>query len=133
MTVTAAQPREIATITVNEGNLALVSGTLVDEDGAPVALSTLLTLTLTLYNVATDAILNNRDAQSIKNANGGTVDTTSGAFTLLLNHLDNVLISTTLSQGQTETHVGLVEATWTGGGYWSGIIRVYVRAVHRNT
>ena len=132
MAITATQPREIAVITVNEGNLALVSGTLLDEDGDPVALSTLLTLTLTLYDQATDTILNSRDAQTIKNANGGTMHATTGAFTLLLNPDDNVLVST-VAAGQTELHLGLLEATWTGNGYWSGLVRVYVRSVHRNT
>lgn len=133
MQTTAVQPAEIAIVTVNEGNLALISGTLNDEAGDAVPLSALSTLTLTLYDRATDTIINSRTAQSILNANGGTFHATSGAFTLTLSADDNVIVTSTIAAGRTETHYGLIEATWSGGGYWSGLIRIMVRQVHRNS
>ena len=133
MATTAVQPAEIAVITINEGNIALVSGTLTDEAGDAVPLSALSTLTLTLYDRASDTIINSRTAQSILNVNGGTFHATSGAFTLTLGSGDNPIVTSALASGRTETHYGLIEATWSGGGYWSGLIRVMVRQVHRNT
>lgn len=133
MATTAVQPAEIAIITINEGNIALVSGTLTDEAGDAVPLASLSTLTLTLYDRATDTIINSRTAQSILNTNGGTFAATSGAFTLTLSSNDNPIVTSALAAGRTETHIGLVEATWAGGGYWSGIIRVLVRQVHRKS
>lgn len=130
-TTTAAQAAEIAVITVNEGNIALISGTLTDEAGDAVPLAAIATLTLTLYDADLDSIINSRNAQSILNTNGGTLHATTGAFTLTLSAADNVIV-TTREAGRTETHYGLVEATWTGGGYWSGLLRVRVRQVHRN-
>lgn len=130
MTTTATQPAEIAIVTVNEGNLAVISGTLTDETGAAVALASLSTLTLTLYDRASDAIINSRNAQSIKNVNGGTFHATSGAFTLTLSAADNVIV-TPRAPGTFETHLGLIQATWSAGGYWSGVVRLQVREVHR--
>lgn len=132
MTTTAKQPAEIAVITVNEENIALVSGALLDEDAVAVPLSALSALTLTLYDKDTDTIINSRNAQSILNTNGGTFHATTGAFTLTLSAADNAIM-TTREAGRTETHYGLVEASWSGGGYWSGLMRVQVRQVHRNT
>lgn len=129
-TVTAIQPAEIAIVTVNEQNVVLLSGTLQDEDGAAIAASSISALTVTLYDRATDAIINSRDGQSILNANGGTLHATSGAWTLTLSASDNVIVGTP-SVGRTETHIALIEAAWSGGGYWSGIVRVQVRQVHR--
>lgn len=131
MTTTAKQPAEIAVITVNEENLALISGTLTDEEGVAVPLSALSGLTLTLYDKDLDSIINSRNAQSILNVNGGAFHATTGAFTLTLSAADNAIV-TTRDAGRLETHYGLVEASWSGGGYWSGLIRVQVRQVHRN-
>lgn len=131
MTVTAIQDAEVAVITVNELNPCLISGTLEDQDGAPVALASISSLVCTLYNRTSDAIINSRNAQTILNTNGGTLHATTGAFTLLLDSDDNVIVSTTLAPGRTETHFALVEAEWSGGGYWSGLFRILVRQVHR--
>lgn len=130
-TVTATQDTLIADIIVNELNPCVISGTLEDQDGAAVALASVSSLVCTLYDKASDTILNSRDAQSILNTNGGTLDATSGAFTLTLDSDDNVIVSTTLPPGNTETHLALIVAEWSGGGYWSGLVRVRVRQVHR--
>ena len=85
--------------------------TLTDENGDTISTSSPLTAcTLTLYDKATGTILNSRDAQSINNANGGTV--TSGVLTLELSYLDNALHN---ANRATEAHVALIEYTWAGG------------------
>lgn len=128
--VRESQPAVIAVVTVNEQNPVLFSGTLTKETGLPVPLVDLSTLTLTLYDQVTDAIINSRDDQSILNANGGTFHATSGAFALTLGPSDNVILGAPAT-GQAETHIALIEATWAGGGYWSGVVHVRVRQVHR--
>lgn len=132
-TVRENQPAEIAVVTVNEGNVAVIGGTLLDEAGDAIAAASLSAFTLTLYDRATDTIINSRNAQSVLNTNGGTLHATSGAFTLTLSSDDNPILSTSLAAGRTETHIALLEATWSGGGYWSGLIRVQVRQVHRSS
>lgn len=131
MATSATQPAEIAVVTVSEGNRCRLTGTFADETGAAIPLASLSTLTLTLYDRATDTVINGRDAQSILNVHGGTYDATSGAFTLTLGASDNVIV-TAGRAGAVETHIALLEATWPVGGYWSGVVRVQVRDVHRN-
>lgn len=47
---------------------------LVDEDGVPVPVANISTATLTLKEQSTDGVINNRNAQNVKNANGVTID-----------------------------------------------------------
>lgn len=133
MTLQFSQPIAFVVIEINEHNVARITGTLLDEAGDPVPLVALNTVTLTLYDKASDTIINLRDGQDIKNNNGGTIEATSGAFTLLLGSADNVIVNTALVAPQIETHVALIRATWGSGGYWSGIAQVRVRQVHRVT
>jgi hypothetical protein len=129
--LTSTEPALIAIVTVNEGNVVLLSGTLLDEESAPVPVAALGTMTLTLYDLATDAIINSRDGQNILNLNGGTFAPTSGAFELTLGSADNPIVTpAAIPVGQTETHIALLESTWSGGG-WCGIARILVRQVHR--
>lgn len=129
MTVVATQPVDLATITVNEQNVVLITGTLRDQAGDPVPAAALQTLTLTLYDKATDTLI--RDHESVFNVNGGTFHPTSGAFALTLSAADNAIVTATLSPASMEQHLGVLEATWGGGtGYWSGLLRLYVRQIH---
>lgn len=130
-TITATQDELVADISVNELNPCVISGTLLDQSGTAVALASVSSLVCTLYDHRADSIINSRNAQSILNTNGGTLHATSGAFTLTLSSDDNVIVSSTLSPGRQETHYALLEATWSGGGYWSGLVRIRVRQVHR--
>lgn len=69
------------------------------------------TLTLTLYDVATGTIINNRNHVSIRDANGGTVSI-DGLLTLQLDPADTVIVTPASSQ---ERHIALLEWTWSGG------------------
>ena len=131
-TLTSTEPTWIAICTVNEGNVMQIAGVLVDQDDTPVPLAAIGTMTLTLYDWATDTVINSRLDQSVLNVNGGTLHPTSGAFTLRLGGADNpILTPAGLAPGQTETHVALLEATWSSGGAWAGQIKVLVRQIHR--
>jgi hypothetical protein len=96
---------------VAERTTPLYTATLVDEDGAIIPGSTLTTLVLTHYNLATDAILNSRDAQNVLNANNVTVSEL-GILEWVLQPLDTLIVDDTLCL---ETHVALFEFTWNSG------------------
>lgn len=91
------------------------TGYIKDETGTVIPLASLTTLTLTLYNKATGAIINSRNAQNVKNANNVTVHATSGLVTWSAKPADNPIIDTTLDAGETEEHVALFEWTYNSG------------------
>lgn len=95
------------TTAIAEESSAKISGTLDDLDGTGFKPET---LTLTLYDQATGEVINSRDAQSILDANGGTVSS-AGAFELTLSPDDNVIVGS----GRRETHVALIAWTWDSG------------------
>jgi hypothetical protein len=84
---------------------------LTDEANVNLPSAQVTTLTLTLYEKKTQAILNSRSAQTILSANGGTL-ASGGLLTLLLSNLDNALTQQTVSS---EDHVALIEWTWASG------------------
>lgn len=101
-------------LTIAERGTGKLTGTLTDEAGAPVSVANVQTLTLTLYERESGSLVNpgGRPAgQDIKNANGGTLDT-SGAFALVLSDLDHAILDTTRAY---ELHYALVQWTLTGG------------------
>lgn len=75
-----------------------------------------LTLVATLRDIATSTILNNRNAQNVKNLNGGVL-ATDGTFTLQLSADDNI-VQTVGDPDTLEQHVLTLEGTFTrtGGG-----------------
>jgi len=80
-----------------------------DENDAVIALSRIDSIVLTLYNVHTNAIINNRDSQNVLNANNVTVHATSGLLTWDMQPADNVIIIDAL---KFETHRALFEWTY---------------------
>jgi hypothetical protein len=106
-----------------EGATRYLRFLLTDVDGVTglTSLSTVLTaLTLDLYEARTKAAINDRIAQNIKNANGGTVYDAPQAYTdsrgvarqynveVRLDAADMACLRETTS----ERHVALVRATW---------------------
>jgi hypothetical protein len=111
---------------VAEGGSALLSWTLNDELGVPVPLTGLQTLVWTHYNESDGAIVNARNAVNIKNLNGGTVQATSGACTLILTPADNVILDSTK---RSEWHVAYIKGTYNAG---AGVVEkeVAIRVVN---
>lgn len=101
--------------TVYEETSAEYSATLKDEDSAVIPLADLTTLTLTLYDERTAAIINSRTAQNVLNLNNVTVHATSGLVTWEIQPADNVIIDLTLRHGQSEPHVAQFDFTWDTG------------------
>ena len=100
---------------VEEGEVARVTVTFEDYDAASLALANILSLTLTLRNAEDDSIINSRNAQSILNANGGTVVDVDGVatLTLILDEDDNANVGGVLSG--VETHWLDLAWTWDDG------------------
>lgn len=96
---------------VGEQVTALITGVIADAAGAALGASAITTLTLTLYEKRTGSILNSRNAVNIKNANGGTVDS-SGNLALTLDPADNALLTQAVAH---ETHVALIRWTYNVG------------------
>lgn len=93
---------------VNELTSAVYRAQLVDEDEADLPLSAIVTITLTLYNFATGAIINSRNAQSVLNINGVTISS-SGALEWTLAPADNPILDSTL---EVELHIALFRVTF---------------------
>ncbi len=104
--------------------------TLLDEDtqiGIPGSL--IVSLTLTLFDKTTGAVINGRDHVNVLNTNGGTVDS-AGKLVMQLAAADMVLLDGTLSQ---EQHGALFEWTYTtasgvkSGGHtvWFSVFDVF--------
>jgi hypothetical protein len=108
---------QLLTQTLLEGTTGLYDFTLVDETGAGVDGSELETLTLTLFDLDSDLILNGRAQQNILNANGGTVTTTTGltpvtTVSLALAPADTVMLN---HNRLVEYRVLVFEWTWASG------------------
>ena len=84
---------------------------LVDETGAGISFVSLITLLLTLYDLATGTMINGRTAQNVLNDNNVTVDA-SGNLVWSIQPADNIIVTDALSL---ETHIALFQATWATG------------------
>jgi hypothetical protein len=66
---------------------------------------------VTLKDVATGTVINSRNAQNVKNANGVTISAL-GALVWAMAPADNLIVGTQLI----EEHMALFVFTWGGGG-----------------
>jgi len=97
---------------VHEGESVNITGQLLFGD-TEVAKSSLLSLTLTLYDKDTQAVINSRDGQDILDANGSSVDSTCNV-TIELNPADSVIVGSSAA-GRREKHVARLTWTWDDG------------------
>lgn len=103
--------KALTVLSVWEGTRRVVTCTVKDTSGVVIPLSAMTTITFTLSDEATGAIINSRDAQSILNVNGGTYHATSGLLSLILTPSDN----TVRGAKQVERHRALFEFTYDSG------------------
>jgi len=111
---------------VNEDSTLAITGVLTDETGTAIPGTSLASCTLTLYDVATDGIINSRDAEDISaNVDG------EGALELILHPEDNPIV-TAGAAGTKERHVALLHFTWASNpeGRWQEI-QIDVVRIHR--
>lgn len=106
-------------LVVLQGKACAVVLTFEDLSDPPEQLTAddLLTIKLTL--LAGSTILNSRNAQTVKNANGGTL-AADGELTLVLDGNDNSIADGTLTAGKREEHILLIEWTWNDGTLRNG-------------
>lgn len=78
---------------VAAGQTAQYSCQLLDQNGNAVPASALLTLTLSIVDTASMAIINGCDAQNILNANRGTVDSQGNVVVTLIAPGDTALLN----------------------------------------
>ena len=100
-------------LVVQQGESCDVVVSFVDMAGAAIVKAAIATLTATLFDESTSTTINSRSAQTILDANGGTV-TTSGVLTLRLGPLDAVIVGS-VDVGDIEQHVLRITWTWSDG------------------
>ena len=101
----------LATYELNERTVAEFSADLVRESGEAIDKNILASLRLTLYDVITKEIINDRHKQNILDDNDVTVSD-DGRLTWVLQADDNVMVNSALVK---ERHRALFEWTWPPG------------------
>lgn len=90
-------------------------------DGQDFSQAAILSLELTLYDLNTLQVINDRQDQDIKDANGGSLDA-DGTLTLELDGDDNPVLAEEPLPGWVEEHVARIKWTWNDGdGIRTGI------------
>lgn len=116
--------------TVYEQTTVEYQFTLKDLAGVVIPAADLVTLTLTLYDVASGSIINSRDGQDVLNANNVTVSA-GGVVVYTMLPADNAIVGTPAANAA-ETHG--VQFRWTWGAappYKAGELLVEVYVVNR--
>ena len=100
---------------IEAGESATITATFSDLSGSDLATSAIQSMTATLLNASTGAVINSRNNQTILNANGGSVADSNGkaTLTLKLSPSDNVNVGAAV--GDLEEHYLLVTWTWNDG------------------
>jgi hypothetical protein len=108
---------------IPEKSTAVLTFIVEDEEGNPIAGSSLTTLTVTLYNDRDGSAINGRTDTNIKDENGGSVDE-DGNGKWKMEELDNPIIQDGLAR---EDHTALFKWTYNAGadtGYHQVRLRV---------
>lgn len=100
--------------TVFEGSTCQITATLQDEAGDAIASNDLTTLTLTLYDKKTGAVINSVSDTNILNTGRGSVNG-SGVLTLTLTPDDNPIVGSSHGAGNIELHIAMLKWTWNEG------------------
>ena len=104
---------------LNEHTSRVIAWQFQDADATGVNNNALLSVTLTLYDLETDAIINSRNAQDVLGGshtgqNNVTIDTSGNAIWYMQPE-DNDIIGTSIPEGGYETHIALFVWTWDPG------------------
>lgn len=119
---------DLETFVVTEGTTPDYRAELVDRDENPVPGDVLDTLVLTYYTEHTNAIINNRNKQSVHNANDVFLDD-DGNLVWRMRPEDTVILDDSLHE---EPHVALFEFSYAGPSgteHGKHIVRVTVKNV----
>ena len=97
-------------VTIQSGESCNLTGTLKSTEG--VTITSITTLTLTLYDSTTGASINSRNAQDVNNVNGGTF--TSGNYVIELDSADTTAVGD-IADNATQVRVARIEFTYSDG------------------
>ena len=103
-----------ATVDVQERTSGAYEATLLDEDDAAIAAASIDSITLTLIETRSGDVVNSRSAQSVLNANGGTMHATSGLFRWEWEPEDTAILGST-PNSDIERHLATITVTWDSG------------------
>jgi len=117
-----------AQYTTNQDTSAIFEADLVDAEGDPVAAASLSTLTLTLFDVGTDTIINARNLQNVLNTNNVTIDA-NGHLTFRAGVLDNPFLGS--APALHELHHAVLAATWPSGEGLTYVFEIDVQRTGR--
>jgi hypothetical protein len=96
---------------IKEKETRVYTAIIKDENGTPIASTSLTTMKLTFYSLHSLAIINTRTAQNVINANNVTIDA-NGILTWSMQTGDLAILDNTLAF---EIHRALFEWTWGAG------------------
>jgi hypothetical protein len=97
----------------NEQTSGTYTATLVDEMGLAVNVAVLTEVTLTLYDLQSGEVINDRDYQDVKNANDVTINAL-GALEWKIQAADNAVVTDKMA-GTVERHIAFFHFVWPGG------------------
>ena len=100
-------------IAVMEDESADIDITLTDTGGETIQAGLVSSITGSLM-LSDGTIINSRSDQDVLDANDGTLS--GGVLKMKLGPLDNIVVDSTLTAGQFETHLFQVKYVWTDGG-----------------
>lgn len=101
-------------VNIDEGESLNLQVTLKDVNDNTINAASVATLTFTLYDYATRAIINAHNSTNVKDNGLGTI--ASNILTIRLEAADATIVSTdNIPVGATEKHVGRVRFTWNDG------------------
>lgn len=98
---------------------------LLDENGDPVPLSAVSAITMTLIEVESGEIVNDREQQDVKNTNDCTYTAETGEFVWSVQTEDTAIVGIT-KPGSREKHEATFTATWGDGKqiHWVVLLQV---------
>jgi hypothetical protein len=103
-----------APLIIQEGESFNILGSLVDLEGAAIIAAALQSFELTLYDDATNQIIDSVQDENILNVGKGTVDA-QGNFVIRLQGAQTPIVDTTLADKAVEVHIARLKWTWSDG------------------
>jgi hypothetical protein len=98
----------------------------VEVEYTPLYLQDISTITLTYYNAESEAIINSRDGQDVKNTNNVTIGA-RGDLTWELQQADTVIVDSTLSHGKLEKHIARFDITTVTSKVFRKEVELWIR------
>lgn len=102
------------TVEIDEGEDCNITATFEIDGTAAFEKSEIATLLLTLYNKCDGTVINSRNEEDAKDANGHLLST-EGVLTAKFLVADNIIVGSGIAVGELETHVVRLKWTWSDG------------------